>query len=561
MIDKHDSRLVGGCLALGIALLVLYPGWLTPSSRLIGDEGLDVWSHAWGIRWIFSSLMNGELPWQVDGLTWPRGGTLWYIDPLGALASLPGQLVSGPILGHNSILFLQVMLAAAAGFGFARALGGRGIVAAIMLGTAPTFLAEIHNGTVEACWIGLVPLAGWAAVRERWWAGAMVGLAGLATPYHGIAAAAVLATVVLFRPHQESDIPWRERLIQLAKAAALALLIAGPGFLALKASLDDPMGIAKKSTLVLNYPVFRINAVDPIALFQIGDFWTVHLDGPGTTPFRRTPYLGWAGLLLTASLFFRNPRSRWWLLPIGATVALALGPFLWHDGDFVRTGSGNLIALPFRALLGLGVVMDHPLRFISGAITVLAVLADVGCRGLEGRFPGRGILLTGLVGAVVAVEQLAVAPNVWPIHTANGDVPAVYTELVGPGAIIDLPAARGQSIATNRYLYWQGMHEHPIPYSHKVGPDLPTMNPALRTWADLSRDMPRTANDPGRLSGTQNLDVAVSQLSQSGFKWVVLHPELLLDDETARKHRTELEAQLGAPQEIEGRLVWTLGSD
>ena len=505
--------------------------------------------------------MAGELPWQINGLTWPRGGTLWYIDPLGALASIPGQMVSGPILGHNSILFLQVMVAAGAGFGFARALGGRGIVAAIMLGTAPTFLAEIHNGTVEACWIGLVPLAGWAAVRDRWWAGAMVGLAGLATPYHGIAAAAVLATVVLFRPHQEDDIPWRERFIQLARAAALSLLIAGPGFLALKASLDDPMGIAKKSTILLNYPVFRINAVDPSALFQIGDFWTVHLDGPGTTPFRRTPYLGWVGLLLSASLFLRRPRSRWWLLPIGATVTLALGPFLWHDGDFVRTASGNLIALPFRALLGLGIVMDHPLRFISGAVTVLAVLADVGCRGLEERVPGRGGLLTICIAAVVAAEHLAVAPNVWPIHTADGDVPAVYQALEGPGAIIDLPAARGQSIATNRYLYWQGMHAHPIPYSHKVGPDLPTMNPALRTWADLSRDMPRTANDPGRLSGTENLDDAISKLNLSGFKWVVLHPELLLDDPTALKHRRALESQLGAPAEIEGRLVWTLGSD
>ena len=135
-MNKNDSRLVGGSLALGIALLVLYPGWLTSGTRLIGDEGLDVWSHAWGIRWIFTSLANGELPWTVDGLTWPRGGTLWYIDPLGALVSIPAQIMSGPILGHNSILFFQVMLAAYAAFGFARALGGNGIIAAIILGTA-----------------------------------------------------------------------------------------------------------------------------------------------------------------------------------------------------------------------------------------------------------------------------------------------------------------------------------------------------------------------------------------------------------------------------------------
>ena len=369
-----------------------------------------------------------------------------------------------------------------------------------------------------------------------------------------------MATLILFRPHEDDPPPIKTRILELTLAAGLSLLIAGPGFLALKASLDDPMGIAKKSTIILNYPVFRINAVDPIALFQMGDFWTVHLDGPGTTPFRRTPYLGWVGLLLSAVLWLRRPSARWWLLPIGATTLLALGPFLWHDGDFVRTNDGDLIALPFRALLGLGVVMDHPLRFISGAVTVLAVVADVGCRQLETRVPLSITGLTVSMAALIGIEQLALAPNVWPIQTSDGTVPAVYEQLDGTGAVIDLPAARGQSIATNRYLYWQGMHGKPIPYPHKVGPDLPTMNPALRKWADLSRDMPRTANDPGRLTDNEDMTTAVSKLVRSGFRWVVLHPELLLDERTALKHRTALETQLGPPQEIEGRLVWTLGS-
>ena len=259
----------------------------------------------------------------------------------------------------------------------------------------------------------------------------------------------------------------------------------------------------------------------------------------------------------------QQPKARWWLLPIAATTALALGPFLWHDGDFVRTSSGDLIALPFRALLGLGVVMDHPLRFISGAATVLAVLADVGSHKFIKRIKAHThrILWVGVVATLALAEHLLIAPNVWPIATSDGAIPEVYAALDGNGAIIDLPAARGQSIATNRYLYWQGMHGHPIPYSHKVGPDLPTMNPALRTWADLSRDMPRTRNDPGRLQGNENLDQAIARLAKSGFDWVVLHPELLLDESTALRHRRALESQLGPPNEIQGRLVWRLGSD
>ena len=41
--------------------------------------------------------------------------------------------------------------------------------------------------------------------------------------------------------------------------------------------------------------------------------------------------------------------------------------------------------MPFRAFLGLGVTMDHPLRFVSASVTVLAVLADVSARRLERR--------------------------------------------------------------------------------------------------------------------------------------------------------------------------------
>ncbi|MAY82258.1 MAG: hypothetical protein CL930_15940 [Deltaproteobacteria bacterium] len=550
--------LIGPALGIGLALLVLYPGWLTANTRLVGHEGLDVWSHAWGIRWIFNALMDGNVPWDVDGLAWPRGGILWYIDPLGALVSLPGQMVSGPVLGHNSILFLQIALAGWAAFGLSRALGGRGYIAATALATAPTFLAEIHNGTVEACWIGLVPLAVWAAVRNRWWCGSLVGLASLATPYHGIAAALLVGTVLLFAPHEKQPPHWPTRLRRTAMAAGLAMVVALPAFLILKASLDDPLGIAKKSIAMLNFPVFRINAVDPVALFHPGDFWTVNLVGETTTPFRRTPYLGLTILCLSSVLMIRQRKQRWWLIPVFITVIFALGPFLWHDGDFVRTQGGELLALPFRWVLGFGVVMDHPLRFISGAVTVLAVLADVTAKKLEGKIVLPRAVWTFCLAGIVLVEHLVLSPNVWPLSTADGSIPAVYSGLNAPGAIIDLPAARGQSIATNRYLYWQGIHRHPIPYSHKVGPDLPNVNSTLRTWADLSRDVPRHEHDPGRVQGTVDHEMGVKKLARSGFRWVILHQDLLANEQVARDHQDMLYKTLGTPESIGNALVWSI---
>ena len=252
-------------------------------------------------------------------------------------------------------------------------------------------------------------------------------------------------------------------------------------------------------------------------------------------------------------------RTRWWLLPVGTAAALALGPFLWHDGDFVRTSSGNLLAMPFRAFLGLGVTMDHPLRIVSASVTVLAVLADVSARRLERRIPVPALAWTAALGALILVEQLSLAPNVWPLNTATGDLPSVYAALEDEdGAVIDLPAARGESIATNRYLYWQGLHERPIPYSHKVGPDMPTMNAALRTWGDLSRSGPRPSSDPGRLPAGANIRRGVRELSQAGYRWVVLHPELVLDERTLAAHNHALTEALGQPLQLEDKLVWAI---
>ncbi|MDP6933524.1 MAG: hypothetical protein QGG40_11440, partial [Myxococcota bacterium] len=491
-------RLPGGLpLGLAVASVVLWTGLRAPRTRLLGNEALDTWSHAWGIRWVYDALSQGSMPWRVDGLAWPEGGVLWYIDPLGALVSLPFQAIWGTAAGHNAILFVQVVLATWAGWAFARALGGQGWLAGVAMGTAPTFLAEIHNGTVEACWIGLVPLAAWAAARRSPWAGVLVGLAATATPYHGVSAALLVATLLWFEPHRtktpggtgRSLGDWRSRMRRLAMAGGLAIVVTLPSFLAMRASLEHSEGIARKPPAGENFPVFRINAVDPQALVQPGDFWSVPLGGPLETPFRRTPYLGLGLLVLAGAGTLRRRRHGWLWLPASACVILALGPYLWHDGDWVRTADGSMVGLPFRwLLLGLGISMDHPLRFVGGAIAVLAAMADRFLSPAQSPSPQtpstRWRLLAISAALAVSTEHLLVAPSVWPLDTSDAVLPQVYRLLPQDGtAVIDLPADRGESIATNRYLYWHALHGRALPYAHKVSSQgFPSFNAALRTW-------------------------------------------------------------------------------
>ena len=549
MAERRD--LTGIWTGLLAALIVLGPS--VAPGRLIGDEGLDVWSHVWGEGWVGRSLLSGHLPWRDHGLAWPDGGVLWYIDPLGALVALPFVALTLGALGHLAVQVAQIALAAVAGRALGRALGGSGWVSGIGLATTPFLLGELHNGITEASWLGLVPAAGAAAARRSPWAGVWVGLAFASTPYHGLSALILVLTLSLWGPGAQED--RRAAALRLGRAALTAALVAAPFLWALHAAMADPSALTRKPAGGDNWPVFRINAVDPIALLRPGHFWTVNNHGPLEAPFRRTPYLGLGLLTLAALALARDRRRAPLLIPLGVGVALSLGPYLWVGGDFVRTSDGSLVALPFRALLGLtGVSMDHPLRFIGGALTALAGLADA---ALPLRSARR---LAPVLAGVVAFEQLLLAPSVWPLVTSPAQIPEVYAALPADGAaIIDLPADRGDSIATNRYLYWSGAHGRAIPYAAKVGSQgFPSMNPALRAWTSAGRLTATPIDAPGAVAPGSDLSEAVRALAEQGFGWVVLHPELLASPELEQRHREEIDPWLGEPERLEGCLVWRI---
>jgi len=195
------------------------------------------------------------------------------------------------------------------------------------------------------------------------------------------------------------------------------------------------------------------------------------------------------------------------------------------------------------------VTFQHHLRFVGVAVVILAGLADRGA----GRWGGMAAL-------AVAADNLLVAPNCWPIASVDASLPAVYQAIPDDGrAIVDLPADSGTGNRTNRFLFWQAMHHHPVPWVNKVGSmGTASMNSALRTWTFLSREDEVPRGTPGAPDPEADLDAATRELAEEGFGWVVFHPDLAKGHVAAR-HRETLTEMLGEPREAAtGELVWEL---
>ena len=547
--------------AIGLAVLVVGP--TASRTALVGHPTLDVWAHAWGADWFLGELLAGRLPWEVHGAAHGVRRVLWYIDPLGALAGAPGRLLAGPVVGWNIQLGLQVAVAALGGLAWGRALGGRGWLAGAALATAPFLQGELWNGVSESCWVGLVALAGALAARRSWSAGLMVGLAAVATPYLAVSAGLLVAFVLLLggtdaglAAAERGRGSFRIRLATGLLAAGAAALVAAPHLHLLTDSLASPESFVMRplSHGGFNTAVLQSNATDPLALVHPGDFWSVPFEGDEwSVAWRRTPYLGLSILLLSVLGTLRSngeTRLGWlWAPALLGTVA-CLGPFLWHDGAWVQTAEGGYWRLPMWWVIEASPVsFDHPMRFVVLPVVVLAGLADAAL----GRW---GLVLV----PVVLAEHLLLAPASWPIASADASFPAVFEALPHDGAgVIDLPAETGTGNQTNAFLFWQRLHERPVPYGNKVGAmGIPVPSPIVRSWAAISK---RT---PGFIEGAEagaDLQASADALGALGYRWVVLHPHLLVRKGDRARHESAISAVLGAPSEVEGALVWELPAD
>ena len=534
----------------GFAALLTAPAWTR--GQLLGHPDVDVWNHVWGLWWWADSLARGSLPRHSALFAHPGGGTLWFADPLGALAVLPLTLAAGPVLAWNTLLLGRVAWAGFQARRFAATVGADGphtLLAGVAFATSPYLLSELHNGISEVCAVGWVPLVltEWLlAVRGggvRGWlrAGLALGLTAWATPYYalGLGLLLVPATLLALRG---SWAAWRAAVPGLVVAALLGAGVVGVW----RAALAAPDAVIQRDE-ASESSLMRHNAVDLREPFLPGDFRSVDYAAEyGGEQFRHSVALRLSVILLVVVAAWRRPRA---VLPWVALLLLALSlglgtrPFL--AGRYVGPEG---LRLPFGWLVEVvpGLAITHPARLAVAAHAIAAaLLADA----LRDRGRRAWVVLPFLLG-----ETLAWSAAPWPLAGAPAAIPAVYREIAAdpdPRGVLDLPAQVRRTMATSVYFWFQTAHGHPVPWWPNVRTDDNGDGAVVRTFIP-----PRAA--AGSRPRFVPLDAAALARLRERYGWVVVHPDLDRLTQSSGESTRVLTLALGEPDARDGLLVWRL---
>lgn len=467
---SHKKRAL---IHLLLALLVLSPMWLSPISRPIGHESGDLWNHAWGAWWFADSIGDLTLPWRTDLLYGPNGGVLWYIDPLGATIGAPFTPFLGVIGSWNITLLIYLALASYAAATLTARFSKTGwhtLIASTALLFGPYLLSEVHNGISEAINVAPAILAIAAAHKalhrgiKRDWVYLSLALfvTALGSLYYLLGTAIVLAVIglhwlVFLRPS-------KRQLAYAFSSASLSAVAIYPISVLMKASVYAEDALVLRSSGMVEALKLH-NAVDPRTYIAPFGFQSVDLASGGEA-FLHSGYLGYTIIALAFYGAYKSKSIQWIVAAIVSTI-MGLGPRLFFDGEWVTTGAGNTLALPFASIQSVlpQQALTHSLRIAMPGVAIFACLAAVGFMHiLKSRATGRYYIAAG---ALVISDMILLGGSPWPVARA----PSIDTEAAifirdseHSGMVLDIPGNVGEGMDTSRYLTMQAYHQRSIPY-------------------------------------------------------------------------------------------------
>lgn len=560
------------------AAVLTAPAWVR--GDLLGHPDVDVWNHAWGLWWWADSLANGQFPWHTALLSHPRGGVLWFADPLGALAMLPVTWTLGPAVAWNLLLIARIAWAGFHARRFAGVLGTPGphtVLAGVAFAASPYLLCEVYNGISEVCAVGWVPLvlaqalifARERSLRSALLAGGAWGLSFWATPYYGLASGLVLGPAFVIwavsairegrargpaptpgvggaprsEPTRGGGPPWPPLLAGITLAAVLG----GAAILTWRAALNAEGAVIQRSELS-EASLARHNAVDIRELVWPGAFASVDYEAEyGGEKFRHTLYLRLSVLALALFAVARRPRALAPWLGLAAIAAIfGLGTRLLYDGRYPMGNHGGLLPFGFLVAWIPGIAITHPARLAIAAHAILGALAADALRDF-----GRRSLV---VIPIVLGETLGFSLAAWPLPGSPSPISEIYRTIAtstDPRGVLDLPPQVRRTMATSVYFWYQTVHHHPIPWWPNVradeNGDVATMKAFLPPRASVGV-RPRFAPLGGDI---------VAHL-RATYGWIVVHTELDTLTQGAGESTRILTEAFGEPVVEGSERMWTI---
>ncbi len=467
------SRFVALAATLGLAVGVMLTWPLARHLRtaVLDDGTFDAFQFTWNVWWVRESLL-GLLrhPFSTHHLYYPDGVPLLFHTgsfSLG-LASLPIQLLAGPLVAHNvlvvtapALLFLAVALLAREATGDPWA----ALVAAFLGTVTPFAMWVLPVIYLSAGWIPPALLfVWWVAQRRRQWTLIGVALALLVFSVFASQEYAMLSVALLLLD------------------AALRLLLARRFHL-------PPLWV--RGTLVFfGLAGLFLGGLAAIALanpaqpprsdqallgsgFIAGFFVPRWLKEPPLR-FGLVYYLGTMTMALgLAGLWMAPRRAAYWALAALPLLGMVMGPYLHVQHPFfsLPKGGGTMPEsgipgpyLIFGKVFPLLKFLRAPYRWMTAVNPVLAVLAGVGVAALRAHRAGsaRAALTAALLALAVAVPAFETRGIRAPLKPAA--VPSAYDVVANDpeeAALLDLPSgytAGGWALLSSRYMYYQTKH-------------------------------------------------------------------------------------------------------
>jgi Dolichyl-phosphate-mannose-protein mannosyltransferase len=569
--------LTAALLALALALALTWPVALAPAELAIGHPGNDTWNHIWGYWWVGEELSAGRFPSRLDLLSFPQGGTLFFIDTVQAIITWPLQLLLGPVFAYNAAIIGGLWLSGYATWLLSRRLSGdetTSLLALVLFEACPHLLGQTYNGISETVCAGWVPLTLWAllglldrpSTRRALSLGLIAGLGAASSWYYGLMMGLAGGVLLLWlAARQPWQVEWRRALPYLALAGLIAAAPVLPLLLTFRASLGAADALVSRDPDFVWRSLIDHNITDLLAFFRPGKTPSPDLFALYGEELLIVIYLGWTALSLTAVALF-GTRRRAELSPylwLGLLFfAFALGPYLYVGGSYLAL-QGRRVPLPFLALFeGLPLFdrISHPFRFTTGVSLWLALAAAQGLRHL---LIARSIAVhraaTTLLGLLALAEVAWLSPARLPVPAGDARAPVAYTQMREdpvPGAVLDLPLTV-PNLERAVYVWYQSAHGRPVPWG--LNDPMPQALLQNRLATTLIRiEASRAWTLPPRMP---ELDLVVSArlLARGGYRYVVMHRRLY---PAAKGSQTEalLTGLFGEPQrhESDGLLVYTL---